>query len=144
MYCRSVYFAFVLFVLIDRPVALAGTPGIERLTPFATADSLRVECEISGQENLTGVQVEGKIVHARTGESRKFAEDYVRFLKEKNVNIIRLTHDSQVWFDVCDELGMMVYQGQYGSPLGVVPGKQHPPENFKDSVEQYQRLFETY
>src|SRR5436305_7299193 len=69
MYCRSVYFAFVLFVLIHRPVALADTPRMAGLTPFATADSLRVEWGIAGQEILTGQQVEGKIVHARTGQT---------------------------------------------------------------------------
>jgi hypothetical protein len=95
---------------------------------------------------LKGIAINppGRTVPTETGESRKFAEDYVRFLKDKNVNIIRMTHDSQVWFDVCDELGMMVYQGQYGSPLSSAPGKQGPPTAFKDSVERYQRLFETY
>src|SRR5207253_3970293 len=95
---------------------------------------------------LKGIAINppGRTVPAETGESRRFVEDYVRFLKEKNVNIIRMTHDSQVWFDVCDELGMMVYQGQYGSPLGSAPGKQQPPKDLKASVESYKRLFETY
>jgi hypothetical protein len=95
---------------------------------------------------LKGIAINppGRTVPTETGESRKFAEDYVRLLKDKNVNIIRMTHDSQVWFDVCDELGMMVYQGQYGSPLGSESGKQGPPVDFKVSLERYQRLFETY
>src|ERR1043166_3665818 len=63
----------------------------------------------------------GRGIPTATGESRAFAEAYVRFLKSQNVNTIRLTYDSQVWFDICDELGMIVYQGQYGSPLGGLP-----------------------
>ena len=50
----------------------------------------------------------GRTIPEEVGESRKFAEAYVRFLKNHNVNTMRLTHDSQVWFDVCDELGMLV------------------------------------
>lgn len=51
-------------------------------------------------------------------ENRRFVEDYVRYLKSKGVNIIRMTRHSQIWFDVCDELGMMIYQGHYGTPRG--------------------------
>jgi hypothetical protein len=86
----------------------------------------------------------GRTVPEETGESRKFVEDYVRFLKSKNVNTIRMTHDSQVWFDVCDELGMMVYQGQYGSPLAATPRKQAVPTDLNASVAEYKKLFETY
>lgn len=51
-------------------------------------------------------------------ESRRFAEDYIRGLKASGVNIIRLTRHSQTWFDVADELGMMFFQGHYGTPQG--------------------------
>ena len=51
-------------------------------------------------------------------ENRRFVEPYVRYLKSVGVNIIRLTRHSQVWFDVCDELGMMLFQGNYGTPKG--------------------------
>jgi len=86
----------------------------------------------------------GRTVPPETGESRAFAEAYVQFLKSQNVNIIRLTHDSQVWFDVCDELGMLVYQGQYGSPLGSAELKQNAPLDVKQSISAYETLFETY
>jgi beta-galactosidase len=86
----------------------------------------------------------GRTVPTEVGESRTFAEAYVRFLKSQNINTIRLTHDSQVWFDVCDELGMLVYQGQYGSPLGTEEGKQSAPTDFNRSVAAYENLFETY
>jgi hypothetical protein len=49
-------------------------------------------------------------------ESRKFVEGYVRFMKSINVNIIRLSAPSQIWFDVADELGLMIFQGHYGTP----------------------------
>jgi beta-galactosidase len=86
----------------------------------------------------------GRTIPAEVGESRPFAEAYVKFLKSRNVNTIRLTHDSQVWFDVCDELGMLVYQGQYGSPLGADGGKRAPPGDFDKSLAAYKNLFETY
>jgi len=86
----------------------------------------------------------GRTIPPEVGESRPFAEAYVRFLKSQNVNTIRLTHDSQVWFDVCDELGMLVYQGQYGSPLGTEDGKQSAPTDFNRSITAYEDLFGTY
>ncbi|MEO7454904.1 MAG: glycoside hydrolase family 2 TIM barrel-domain containing protein [Gemmatimonadaceae bacterium] len=51
-------------------------------------------------------------------ENPKFIADYVKYLKSVGVNIIRLTRHSQAWFDVCDELGMMLFQGNYGTPKG--------------------------
>ena len=44
--------------------------------------------------------------------SRGFALQYVSFLKSLNVNIIRIP-DDEGWYDVCDELGMMVFGGNY-------------------------------
>ncbi len=71
-------------------------------------------------------------------EDRRFVEDYVRYLKSVNVNIIRLTRHSQVWFDVCDELGMMLFQGNYGTPQG---GKatQAPAAPLSESVNWYRK-----
>ena len=51
-------------------------------------------------------------------ESPRFAAEYLRYLKSLNVNIIRLTYPSQVWFDAADEQGMMIFQGHYGTPRG--------------------------
>lgn len=48
--------------------------------------------------------------------SRAFALEYVAFMKSINVNIIRIP-DAEEWFDVCDELGMMVFGGNYGSKV---------------------------
>jgi hypothetical protein len=67
---------------------------------------------------LRGIAINppGRTIPEKVGESRQFAYDYVKFLRSQNVNIIRLDHDSNPWFDVCDELGMMLYQGVYHAP----------------------------
>jgi hypothetical protein len=49
-------------------------------------------------------------------KSRGFALEYVRFMKSLNVNIIRIP-DDETWYDVCDELGMMVFGGNYGGKV---------------------------
>lgn len=59
-----------------------------------------------------------RMVPPHLDESRPFVEAYVRYLKSIGVNIIRMTRYSDVWFNVCDELGMMVFQGLYGVPKG--------------------------
>ncbi|HEU4642210.1 MAG TPA: glycoside hydrolase family 2 TIM barrel-domain containing protein [Gemmatimonadaceae bacterium] len=70
-------------------------------------------------------------------ENRRFAEDYVRYLKRIGVNIVRLTRTSQVWLDVCDELGMMVFQGNYGTPEG--GSHTAPPDRpFEQSLRWYE------
>lgn len=93
---------------------------------------------------LRGVAINppGRGVPAAVGESRAFAESYVRYLKGQNVNTIRLEHDSQIWFDACDELGMMIYQGVYGAPPG--GDRKEPPADFEKSISGYKKIFETY
>ncbi len=71
-------------------------------------------------------------------ENRRFVEPYVRYLKSVGVNIIRLTRHSQVWFDVCDELGMMLFQGNYGTPQGGKP-TQAPTRPLGESVDWYRK-----
>ena len=96
---------------------------------------------------LRGVAINppGRGIPENVGETRKFAEDYVRFLKSQNLNIFRLsTDESQVWFDVCDELGMMLYAGRYGALLTTEAGKKRPPKDFEKSLEAYKTLFEGY
>lgn len=48
--------------------------------------------------------------------SREFAMQYVRFMKSLHVNIIRIP-DDETWYDVCDELGMMVFGGNYSGTV---------------------------
>jgi hypothetical protein len=55
-------------------------------------------------------------------ESRAFALDYVGFMLRHNVNIIRIP-DDPTWYDVCDELGMMVFGGNYA---GIPQGLENP------------------
>ncbi len=99
---------------------------------------------------LRGIAINppARTIPPAVGESRQFAHDYVKFLRSQNVNIIRLEHDSDIWFNVCDELGMMLYQGVYGSPPARVgekfSGKQTPPTDVASSVEAYKHLFEKY
>lgn len=71
-------------------------------------------------------------------ENRRFVEDYVRYMKSVGVNIIRLTRHSQVWFDVCDELGMMLFQGNYGTPQGG-SARSAPTRPIAESVDWYKR-----
>lgn len=86
-----------------------------------------------------------RTISPEVGESRAFAEAYVRFLKSRNVNIFRLTGDeSQVWFDVCDEQGMMMYAGRYGAPPGTDAGKRVAPKDFDRCIAGYRNLFESY
>ena len=96
---------------------------------------------------LRGIAINppGRTIPAAAGESRAFAEAYVRYLKSQNVNIFRLTvDDSQVWFDVCDELGMMMYAGHYGSPFGSDEGKDAAPKDFDKSIAIYRELLEGF
>ncbi len=61
----------------------------------------------------------GRGIPEEIERSRGFAEDYIRYVKSIHVNIIRIP-DDPTWYDVCDELGMMVFGGNYG---GAVNGK---------------------
>jgi len=86
----------------------------------------------------------GRTVPEKTSQSRAFAEAYVGYLKSKHFNAIRLTEDSKLWFDVCDELGMLIFQGRYGAPLESAGPRAGPPADFDRSMAAYRRLFETY
>lgn len=67
---------------------------------------------------LRGIAINppGRGIPAKLERSREFALDYVKFMKSINVNIIRIP-DAEEWFDVCDELGMMVFGGNYGGKV---------------------------
>ncbi|MGI8906742.1 MAG: glycoside hydrolase family 2 TIM barrel-domain containing protein [Candidatus Sumerlaeaceae bacterium] len=125
---------------------------------------------------LKGIAINppGRDIPDDVGYSRQFAYEYVRYLRSQNVNLIRMTFDfkredrQQVWFDACDELGMMVNQGCYGGPPGLgkkgpsfdpeeqqdlfagkspnapQTSKSAPPTEFETSVKAYIDVFETY
>ncbi|MDQ6610154.1 MAG: glycosyl hydrolase family 2, partial [Bacteroidota bacterium] len=65
-------------------------------------------------------------------KSRKFAEDYVRFMKSIHVNILRIPND-ETWYNVCDELGMMVFGGNYSGTVD----DEKPPKNYDKAVAWY-------
>jgi hypothetical protein len=66
-------------------------------------------------------------------KSRKFAEAYVKFMKSIHVNFIRIPNN-ETWYNVCDELGMMVFGGNYS---GSVDG-QKPPKDYDKAVSWYE------
>ncbi|HEU4632288.1 MAG TPA: glycoside hydrolase family 2 TIM barrel-domain containing protein [Gemmatimonadaceae bacterium] len=72
-------------------------------------------------------------------ESPRFAREYLRFLKRAHVNIVRFTHPSEVWFDAADEVGMMVFQGHYGTPRGGT--STNPPDDIGAAVRWYREIF---
>jgi beta-galactosidase len=63
---------------------------------------------------LRGIAINppGRGIPTELERSRAFALEYVRYMKSINVNIIRIL-DVEDWYDVCDELGMMVFGGNY-------------------------------
>jgi beta-galactosidase len=66
-------------------------------------------------------------------KSRRFAEQYVDFMKSIHVNIIRIP-SNETWYDVCDEKGMMVFGGNYS---GTVDG-QKPPKDYEKAIRWYE------
>nr|WP_294897231.1 glycoside hydrolase family 2 TIM barrel-domain containing protein [uncultured Pedobacter sp.] len=80
--------------------------------------------------------------------SRSFALDYVKYMKSINVNIIRIP-DAEEWYDVCDELGMMVFGGNYNGKVasGAKVKKEQAvgdetdggfPDNYDDALNWYE------
>ena len=81
----------------------------------------------------------GKDVLPKIGQRPSFISDYIRDLKLRNVNVIRMYSDDYellgAWMKVCDELGMMVFQGCYGTPPG--GSVSAPPNDIVAAVEEY-------
>lgn len=65
-------------------------------------------------------------------KSRQFAEEYVKYMKSIHVNIIRIPNN-ETWYNVCDELGMMIFGGNYSS---TVMGEK-PPKDYDKAVAWY-------
>jgi len=83
---------------------------------------------------LRGIAINppGRGIPDEVETSRKFAEEYVRFMKGINVNIIRIP-DDETWYNVCDELGMMVFGGNYSAAVG----GESPPTDYEKGVNWY-------
>ena len=57
----------------------------------------------------------GRGVPDSVSQDPQFIRDYISYLKQQNINIIRTS--SEEWMDACDELGMMQFGGGiYGTP----------------------------
>lgn len=86
---------------------------------------------------LRGIAINppGRGIPDEVETSRTFAEEYVSFMKSIHVNIIRIP-DNQTWYDVCDELGMLVFGGNYS---GVVAGEK-PPKEYDKAVDWYKNV----
>jgi hypothetical protein len=142
-----------------------GSPAVTKTVRFGfrSVESHNGQVFLNGKPIfLRGLAINppGRTVPKAVGESRQFAYDYVKYLRGQNLNLIRLNESNQDWFDVCDELGMMVYQGFYGSPpTGLSKAEEEAqkkletqdeaenkrlPRDFARSMGAYQKEFETY
>jgi hypothetical protein len=83
----------------------------------------------------------GRGVPAAVGQDRAFAEAYLRDLKRRHVNLVRA--DTDLWQDVCDEIGLLVFHGRYGAPRGST--KSATPADVSAAIVRYQsEYFEGY
>ncbi|MDH7601347.1 MAG: glycoside hydrolase family 2 TIM barrel-domain containing protein, partial [Armatimonadota bacterium] len=78
----------------------------------------------------------GRDLPEATGKDPKFVREYLRLLKSAGVNIVRV--ESELWLSACDEVGLMVFQGQYGPAPGGTGS--HPPA-FEQCRDDYRRIF---
>jgi len=83
----------------------------------------------------------GRTIPDSLDNNPRFAADYVKYLKRIHVNMIRLANTSEVWLDVCDSLGMMVYQGLYGTPDGSTKGGP-PKKPFAQVLTDYHTVLD--
>lgn len=67
--------------------------------------------------------------------SPAFARAYMRALRRVGVNVIRLASASTLWLDAADDVGMLVFQGNYGTPRG--GSATRPPVNVTASLAWY-------
>src|ERR1700761_4787466 len=85
---------------------------------------------------LRGIAINppGRGIPGELEQSREFALDYVRYMKSINVNIIRIPN-AENWYDVCDELGMMVFGGNYSGTVD----DENPPKDYDKAVNWYEQ-----
>ncbi|MDD3118521.1 MAG: glycoside hydrolase family 2 TIM barrel-domain containing protein, partial [Victivallales bacterium] len=80
------------------------------------------------------------------GQKKAFIRDYIRDLKSRNINIIRMESENYEelcnWLDACDELGVMVLQGRYGIPAGGT--EKDPPMNLNAAFGTYKSYFQHF
>ena len=78
----------------------------------------------------------GRDLPEKTGTDPEFIRGYLKLLKSGGVNMVRV--ESDAWQSVCDELGLMTFQGRYGPSPG---GGSHNPPTFERCRDEYRRLF---
>lgn len=126
-----------LYQLSFTASASAGTPiRVDERIGFRSITSKNGNVYLNGKPLfLRGIAINppGRGIPDHIETSRSFAEAYVRFMKSIHVNIIRIP-DDETWYDVCDELGMMVFGGNYS---GSVDG-QKPPTDYDKAVAWYE------
>ena len=122
----------VTFTASDK----AGRSSTTQQTGFRSFESKNGNLYLNGHPIfLRGIAINppGRGIPHEIETSRKFAHDYVSFMKSIHVNIIRIPDDS-TWYNVCDELGMMVFGGNYS---GAVNGEK-PPKDYDKAVRWYE------
>lgn len=78
--------------------------------------------------------------------TREFAEAYLRDLQAHGVNTIRtgrgeVPASQEIWLDVADEMGFLVFEGRYGYPFGGT--RNEPPQCIDEGVRIYkERTFD--
>ncbi len=115
-----------------------GSLPVEKKIGFRIFESRNGHIYLNGKPLfLRGIAINppGRGIPATVEKSRAFAMDYVRYLKSIHVNIIRIPNN-ETWYEVCDELGMMVFGGNYGS---AVDGEK-PPTDYDKAVRWYKEV----
>jgi hypothetical protein len=77
----------------------------------------------------------GRNIPDSLSRSPRFAREYLSFLKQQGINIVRLGTPNALWLDAADDVGMLVFQGNYGTPRG--GSATRVPGNFAASVAWY-------
>lgn len=101
-------FGFRRFEIVDRKFHLNGRPIFLRSNP---------------------INPPGRDLPSATGKDPAFIRGYLKLVKDAGVNLIRT--ETQEWLDMCDEVGIMVSQGHYGSAPGGTASTPPPLEPAK-------------
>lgn len=105
---------------------------------FRTVSSRNGQILLNGRPlflKANAINPPGRNIPDSLSEHPGFAREYLSGLRRIGVNIIRLGTVSPVWLDAADDVGMLVFQGHYGTPRG---GSQtRAPANLAASVAWY-------
>lgn len=102
-------------------IVTAGTQADTVRVGFRTISTANGRILLNGQPVFlkgNAINPPGRNIPDSLAQSGRFARDYFRFLRSQGVNIVRLGSPSPVWLDAADDVGMLVFQGNYGTPRG--------------------------